>query len=109
MSGGETFGTSQLCTWSVAPGSSRFQTCNPTIAKKLSQRTGARLVAWSVQGDYLRIFGESIEPWRARDLVTRYLDETHHKRVTNEAFSGLERPLSRQNVQNVSPTREVPK
>lgn len=54
----------------------------PHFAKKLSKRGGATLVAWSVSGGYLRVFQEEIEPWRARQLVTRYL------RVANEVILG---------------------
>jgi hypothetical protein len=77
----ETFGTPELCTWAVGSRTCRFQTRRPDFARKLSQRSGARLVAWSVAGGYLRVFQERIEPWRARDLVKRFL------KATNEAFS----------------------
>jgi hypothetical protein len=62
-----------LVWWQYGRGVCRFQTSSPEIARKLSQRSGARLIAWSVQGEYLRIFEEQIEPWRARHLVSRYL------------------------------------
>src|SRR6266446_4914730 len=94
---GDTFGTSELCTWPVGRGVCRFQTSSPEIAKKLSQRSGARLVAWSVHGGYLRIFEEQIEPWRARQLVKRYLT------ATNGAFSSPVSPLSRSKTSAVSP------
>ena len=68
-----TFGTPEVCTWSVGPGTCRFQTDQPCIARKLSQRSGAGLVAWSVQVGYLLIFQETISPRSARKLVTRYL------------------------------------
>jgi hypothetical protein len=83
-----TFGTEELCTWRVAPGVCRFQTTRPDFARKLSQRSGARLVSWSISGGYLRIFDESIEPWRARHLVKRYL------KATNGAFSSRIRAAS---------------
>ena len=89
MSDGGTFGTAELCTWPVGAGICRFQTRNPVLAKKLSQRGGARLVVWSVHGGYLRIFEERIEPWRARDLVRRFL------RATNGAFSDPKSPPAR--------------
>jgi hypothetical protein len=73
----QTFGTSQLCAWRDAPGVCRFQTRNPAFACKLSQRSKACLVAYSVSGGYLRIFKESIKPWRARNLVERYLAPTN--------------------------------
>jgi len=66
-----------LCWWRMLPGICRFQTSSPQLARKLSQRSGARLVAWSVSGGYLRIFQEQIEPWRARNLVERYLAPTN--------------------------------
>src|SRR5437870_1353482 len=76
----QTFRMPQLSTWRCWPGVSRFQTTSPQFARKLAQRSGARLVAWSVNGGYLRIFQEKIELWRARNLVTRYM-------ATNGAFS----------------------
>jgi hypothetical protein len=85
-----TFGPRQLCTWRYAPGECRFQTTEPRFARKLSQRSRARLVAWSVNKGYLRIFQEPIQPWRARRLVTRYLE------ATNGGFSesaGQSQPL----------------
>jgi hypothetical protein len=72
MKDGDTFGTEELCTWSVAPGTCWFQTRRPDFARKLSQRSGASLVACCVHGGYLRIFEETIEPWRARHLVRRF-------------------------------------
>ena len=86
---GESFGTPELCTWPVGGGLCRFQTRRPNLAKKLSQRRGTRLVAWSVTGGYLRVFQERIEPWRARDLVRRFL------RATNGAFFDPKRPPAR--------------
>ena len=76
----QTFGPPELCTWRYTPGVCRFQTTEPRFARKLSQRSRARLVAWSVNKKYLRIFQEEIQPWRARRLVTRYL------KAANEAF-----------------------
>src|SRR5262245_42699945 len=73
----QTFGTSQLCVWRDAPGLCRFQTRNPAFARKLTQRSKARLVIWSVGGGYLRVFQEPIKPWRARNLVERYLAPTN--------------------------------
>jgi hypothetical protein len=70
-----------LVFWRYAPGVCRFQTSRPDFARKLSQRSGARLVAWSVNGGYLRVFEETIEPWRAQRLVRRYVT------ATNGAFS----------------------
>lgn len=90
-----------LTCWPYAPGICRFQTSSPGIAKKLSQRRGARLVAWSVHGGYLRIFEERIEPWRARNLVKRYLKET------NGAFSSHISSPSRRKSKGVSTQREA--
>jgi hypothetical protein len=99
----DTFGTPELRTWRVGGGVCRFQTRRPDLAKKLSQRRGARLVAWSVHGGYLRVFEEAIKPWRARDLVRRFLTATHG------AFFDLKRPLSRRKRLGVSKTaRRVP-
>jgi hypothetical protein len=55
-------------------------------------------VAWSVHGGYLRTFDEVIEPWRARDLVRRYLT------ATNGAFFDPKRPPARQKRRGVSTT-----
>jgi len=77
----KTFGPPELCTWRYWPGICRFQTTSPRFARKLSQRSRALLVAWSVNKGYLRIFEEPMQPWRAQRLVTRYLT------ATNEAFS----------------------
>jgi hypothetical protein len=73
----KTYGPPELCTWCDGPGICRFQTTSPQIARKLSQRCGTTLVAWSVTKQYLRVFEEEIEPWRARRLVTRYLKPTN--------------------------------
>jgi hypothetical protein len=89
----DTFGSPELCTWRVVGGVCRFQTRCPDLAKKLSQRRGTRLVAWSVHGGYLRIFDEVIERWRARDLVRRYLA------ATNGAFFDPKRPPTRRKAQ----------
>jgi hypothetical protein len=89
----DTFGTPELCTWRVGGGVCRFQTRCPNLAKKLSQRRGASLVAWSVHGGYFRIFDEVIEPWRARRLVRRYAT------ATNGAFFDAKRPTARRNPQ----------
>jgi len=58
----QAFGTSQLCVWREAPGVCRLQTRNPAFARKLSQRSKACLVAYSVSGGYLRVFQEPIKP-----------------------------------------------
>jgi hypothetical protein len=97
----DTFGTPELCTWRVGPRTCRFQTTRPDLARKLSQRSGARLVAWSVNGGYLRVFEETIEPWRAQRLVRRYVT------ATNGAFSDLKRLLARRKRLGVSEQREV--
>src|SRR5262249_13491855 len=73
IEGYQTFGTSQLCVWRDAPGICRFQTRNPAFARKLTQRSKARLVAWAVSGGYLRLFEERIKPSRGGNLVGRYL------------------------------------
>jgi hypothetical protein len=78
----KTYGPPELCTWCYGPGICRFQTTSPQMARKLSQRRGASLVAWSLTNQYLRVFEEEIEPWRARLLVTRYL------KLTNGALLG---------------------
>ena len=96
-------GDPDLVFWQYGPGVCRFQTSSPEIARKLSQREGASLVAYSVQGGYLRIFQEEIEPWRARRLVERYLTPT------NGAFLRSAAPLSRRNSKTEQRRAEVPK
>ena len=96
----DTFGTPELCTWTVEPSTCRFQTRRPDFARKLSQRSGARLVACAVAGGYLRIFEERIEPWRARELVKRFLTPT------NGAFLDLKRPPARRQSRGYPPQRE---
>jgi hypothetical protein len=81
----KSYGPSELCTWRYGRGICRFQTNSPQIARKLSQRRSARLVAVSVTKQYLRIFEEEIEPWRARQLVTRYLRPTNGVLLDNIA------------------------
>ena len=76
-----THGTHELCAWRCWPGICRFQTTSPKFARKLSQRSKAQLVGYSVSNAYLRVFQEKIEPWRAKHLVTRYL------RAANGVFS----------------------
>ena len=101
-----TYGPPELCTWSVGAGSCRFQTNDPRIAKKLSQRSGASVVAWSVQGGYLRIFQEKISPRSARNLVNRYLkanrgvkrNVTAELRATNARFLSLKGRCKRRNL-----------
>jgi hypothetical protein len=95
----ETFGTQELCMWPVGPGTSRFQTRRPDLARKLSQRSGTRLVAWSVAGGYLRIYQDQISPRSARKLVTRYLktEESATRPITptNARFSSPKGSVAR--------------
>jgi hypothetical protein len=88
-----------LVCWQYVPGVCRFQTSSPIIARKLGQRNGARLVAWSVNGEYLRIFEERIDPWRARQLVKCYL------KATNGAILARKSPPSRSTAAGVSAPR----
>jgi hypothetical protein len=79
-----TFGNEELCTWRVGPGLCRFQTRRSDFARKLSQRSGAHLTAWSVHGGYLRVFQEEMSPRLARNLVKRYLrGNTSHEDDSN--------------------------
>jgi hypothetical protein len=83
------YGPPELCTWRYAPGICRFQTTDPQLARKLSQRRGTKLVLWSVAGDYLRVFQEKIALWRARQLVMRF------QMPTNGTFSSAKPRLNR--------------
>jgi hypothetical protein len=57
-----TYGPSELCTWSVGPGICRFQTNQPCIARKLSQRTGAQLSYFGLGRSYY-YQGEQLGYW----------------------------------------------
>jgi len=86
----DAYGTHELCAWRVGSGTCRFQTTSPAFARKLSQRSGAKLVGCTVSGGYLRIFQEAIEPWRARNLVTRYITAANgvfSRRVSRQSAS----------------------
>jgi hypothetical protein len=91
----KTCGPSELCTWCYGPGICRFQTTSFRIARKLSQRRGASLVAWSLTNQYLRVFEEEIEPWRARLLVTRYLKPTNGVLLGGVASQKKRKPTNR--------------
>jgi len=73
------FGPPELCTWSYAPGTCRFHTTDPKIARKLSDRRNCKLVAWSVAGGYLRVFQETMSFGRAKRVVTRYLMRSNER------------------------------
>lgn len=54
--------------WKTGISEYRFQTDNPSIAKKLSRRKNSKLIGWGVN-QYLRIFQiSSIRPDKARRL-----------------------------------------
>lgn len=84
----KTFGTEDLCTWCNPgePGVCTIQTRRPDFARKLSKRSDTGLLRKQWAGDYLRIFRARMEPWKARQLVNRYL------KAANEGFSELEAP-----------------
>ncbi len=69
----ESFGDERLSCWRVGRHTWRFQTRDPQLAAKLSERSKARLVLFSVYNGYLRAFDEDMERHQAHDLVTRYL------------------------------------
>lgn len=77
--------------WSAGDRVCRFQTRSPEIAEKFRHWSNARLVAYSVDGGYLRIFEERIWPCDAKRLVIRFVS------VPNGKFSDREPPLSRRN------------
>jgi hypothetical protein len=99
---GDTYGPPELCTWSVGAGSCRFQTNQPCIARKLSQRSRAELVAYSVHASYLRVFQEKISPRSARKLVNRYLGRNGRARESaSQAITPTNaRFLGRKGAQN---------
>lgn len=66
-------GTPGLCAWQVAPGVTWVQTRSPQFARKLSQRSDARLVVHGVAGGYLRTFEFHHGPAWARRLMARYI------------------------------------
>src|SRR6266853_490992 len=69
----ETFGPPELRVWRYCSGVCRIQTRSPVFARKLAQRSKARLVGYSVSGGYLRIFQEKMTIGRGRKLVARYV------------------------------------
>lgn len=98
----DTFGNSDLCAWRYVPGVFRFQTRRPDLAKKLAQRSGASLVTWSVNGDYLRIYQETMPRRQAIKLVERYL------KAANDGFFTRISRRTRRNRLGVSAQPEVP-
>jgi len=88
----DTFGQPELCTWRYAPRVCRFQTTDLEIARKLSDRRGCELVAWSVAGGYLRIFQESMSFGRAKRLVTRYLMRPNERFFASKSSTAVDRP-----------------
>ena len=72
----ETIGTRELSAWQVAPGVTWVQTRSPQFARKLSQRSDARLVARGVAGGYVRTFEFQHGLAWARRLVARYLTKS---------------------------------
>jgi hypothetical protein len=87
----ETFGDHLLCAWRTGPNSVRIQTKLPDHARRLSQRQDGRLVAFSVQGEYLRIFQFDHPIGWARRLIERYI---RSGTPTNERFSDSVCPRS---------------
>lgn len=80
-------GNSEICGWKVAPGYFFVQTRCPDLARKLSRRSDTALVAYSVFGGYLRIYGiPAARPQFVRALLSRYL------KVTNAPFSDVVAP-----------------
>ena len=68
----ETIGKRELSAWQVVPGVCWVQTRSPQFARKLSQRSDARLVARGVAGGYLRTFEFQHGMSWARRLYDRY-------------------------------------
>jgi hypothetical protein len=97
----DTFGTPELCAWLVGGGEYRFQTTSPEVARKFAQRKGARLVAWSLNGDYLRIYQERMGAGKARKLLKKYLDGDF-----SLGKASFKSPLSRRKSPGVSGERE---
>ncbi len=83
-----TFGIEDLCTWHdpAEPGICVIQARRPDFARKLAKRSDTDLFRKGRAGDYLRIFRAKMEPWKARQLVNRYL------KAANEGFSELAAP-----------------
>jgi hypothetical protein len=82
-------GTNDLCAWQPVAGITWVQTRSPRFARKLSQRRDSRLVAWGVEGGYLRTFEFHQRLAWARRLIARY---TRHDEATNEGKSAPPSP-----------------
>src|ERR1700744_3377573 len=68
-------GNRELCAWKVAPGVMWVQTRSPRFARKLSQRSDSRLVAFSISGCYLQTFEFQQDMAWAKRLIARYQSE----------------------------------
>jgi len=67
-----TLGNRELSAWQTAPGVTWIQTRSPKFARKLSQRSDARIVARGVAGGYLRIYEFTHGLAWAGRLIARY-------------------------------------
>jgi hypothetical protein len=75
----DTIGDATLSAWREVPGV-RVQTRSFKHARRLSQRSDGRLIAWGVSGGYLRVFWfKRGMAWAAR-LIKRY---TRNETPTN--------------------------
>ena len=87
-----TIGSRDLAGWQVAPGLVWLQTRDARIARKLSQRSDARLVVRGVAGGYLRTYELPRTLSFIRRLIARYLVDC--ELPTNERFSDSDSSLS---------------
>ena len=68
--------------WKDGPNDIRIQVQDPKHAEPLARVSGVRLVGWSVNGPYLRIFAASKPPRWAKSYI-------HRLTRTNERFLEL--------------------
>lgn len=59
--------------WQVDKGDIHVQVHRPEHARQLSRMKGVRLVAWSVSGPYLRIFGADKPPRWGRNVIAKLM------------------------------------
>lgn len=68
----KTYGDRWLCAWATSEKTSRIQTRDPEIAKRLKKLPDCTQVGYSVTGGYLRIFAMpyTIE-WVAKNVIEK--------------------------------------
>ena len=88
----DSIGEPDLCAWAVSlrPPCDWIQTTSPRFTDRLRVRMDTRMVAWGIQGGYLRIFAAARGMSWARRLIERY---TRSAREAEKHFSSRETVL----------------